>query len=476
MGFLSDDSFYVIFQILYVLTAVGVVIVVISENRNPLKTIAWVLILLLLPLVGLIFYYFFGEDNRKKRLISRKMQKKLNRKSLERLEMHETLQQPNNYRELINLLNNQKDSPLYGGSKITFFSSGQEKFDELFYEIRKAKHHIHIQYYIYMDDNIGCRLRDLLLEKARQGVEVRLLYDDVGSWRVKNKFYKDMEAGGILVSPFLKVAFPLLTSRVNYRNHRKVVIIDGQIGFMGGMNVADRYINGIKTGIWRDSHFKVEGKAVHGLQTSFVIDWYSVTKEFMASQKYFPPLQSQGDVMMQIATSGPTGEFKEIHQGIFHAIMNAKKYVYIQTPYFIPTDSLLLAIQTASLSGVEVRLMIPEHSDTTFVHIASMSYIKQMLSAKVKVYFFTAGFLHSKLMVIDDMLVITGSANMDVRSFEHNFEIDAFIYNSNTATEAKKIFMKDMQDSRLISPDEWINRPKFEKFKESVLRMFTPLL
>ncbi|NDW18241.1 cardiolipin synthase [Dysgonomonas sp. 216] len=476
MDFFSNINFYVIFQILYVLTAIGVVIVVISENRNPLKTISWVMILLLLPLVGLIIYYFFGEDNRKKRLISRKMQKKLNRKALERIDMQEILNPPAQYKGLITLLNNLKDTPIYGGNKISFFSSGQEKFDVLFSEIEKAQSHIHIQYYIYMDDEIGTRLKDLLIKKASEGVEVRLLYDDVGSWKVKNKFFKEMESNGIEVTPFLKVAFPLLTSRVNYRNHRKVVVIDGKTGFMGGMNVADRYVQGINGGVWRDSHFLLEGKAVYALQISFVTDWYSVTKEFISSRKYFPTLSQEGNVLMQIATSGPTGEFKEIHQGIFYAITNAKKYIYIQTPYFIPTDSLLLAIQTAAISGVEVRLMIPKESDTTFVHIASLSYIKQLLSAGVKVYFYTAGFLHSKLMVIDDSLVITGSANMDVRSFEHNFEIDAFIYNNNTASEARSIFEKDMEDSHLVNYEEWISRPWFNRFKESFFRLFTPLL
>lgn len=476
MEIFSRDNFYLLFQLLYVLTAVGVVIVVISENRNPLKTISWVLILLLLPLVGLFIYYFFGEDNRKKRLISRKMQKKLNKKSLDRLEMLETLNSPIQYRGLVNLLNKLKDCPLYGGNGVQFYSDGKTKFEALFKEIRAAKEHVHIQYYIFMDDEIGMALGDLLIEKVKEGLEVRLLYDDVGSWKAKNAFYKKLEDGGVAVSPFLKVKFPLLTSRVNYRNHRKVVVIDGKIGFMGGMNVADRYIHGFDWGIWRDSHFKLEGYAVHGLQTSFIIDWYSATKELLVAQKYYQAEANRGEIVMQIATSGPEGEFKEIHQGIFHAIMNAQKYIYIQTPYFIPTDSMLLAIQTAAMSGVEVCLMVPKHSDTTFVHIASMSYIKDLLSSKVKVYFFTAGFLHSKLMVIDDSLVITGSANMDVRSFEHNFEIDAFIYNDETAVAAKNIFYSDMAQSEQIEIEDWAKRPKYHRFKESVLRMFTPLL
>lgn len=476
MEIFSANNFILVFQLLYVLTAIGTVIVVISENRNPLKTISWVLVLLLLPLVGLIFYYFFGEDHRKQRLISRKMHKKLNRKALDKGDQQEVLNSPVEYKSLISLLNRLKNSPLYGGNKITFYSNGKDKFDALFEEIRKAKKHIHLQYYIFMDDEIGKQVRDLLVQKVHEGVEVRVLYDDVGSWKAKNKFFKEMAKEGVRIEAFLKVAFPLLTSRVNYRNHRKVVIIDGEVGFMGGMNIADRYINGINGGVWRDSHFKLEGKAVYGLQTSFAIDWYASCSEFLSSDKYFPILPIAGDNLMQITTSGPMGEFKEIHQGIFHAIMNAKEYVYIQTPYFIPTDSLLLAIQTAALSGVDVRIMIPKKSDTTFVQIATLSYIKNLLDAKVKIYFFTSGFIHSKLTVIDDKLTITGSANMDVRSFEHNFEIEAFIYNRDTALQAKEIFHKDILDSEIVVAEKWEKRPRYMKFSESILRMFTPLL
>lgn len=472
----SANNFILVFQLAYILTAIGVVFVVISENRNPLKTISWVLVLLLLPLVGLIFYYFFGEDHRKQRLISRKMHKKLNRKTLDRIEHRESLNPPNQYKRLAILLNKLDDCPLYDGNKVTFYNNGTSKFEALFEEIKKATKHIHIQYYIFMDDEIGNQLKDLLIIKAKEGVEVRLLYDAMGSWKAKKSFFKEMQTQGIHVTPFLKVAFPILTSRVNYRNHRKVVVIDGEVGFMGGMNVADRYIKGNGTGIWRDSHFKLEGKAVHGLQISFAIDWYASTSEFLVSNNYFPALSNVGNNIMQIATSGPTGEFKEIHQGMFQAIANAKEYVYIQTPYLIPTDALMLALQTAAMSGVDIRIMIPEKSDTTFVQIASMSFIRDFLESKVKIYFFTAGFIHSKLMVIDDSLTITGSANMDVRSFEHNFEIDAFIYNDETALKAKEIFLDDLLSCDMIDLDTWNKRPRHKRFAESVLRLFTPLL
>jgi len=472
----TTDNLILVFQILYVATAIGTMIVIISENRNPLKTISWVLILLLLPLVGLLIYYFFGEDSRKQRLISHKMYKKLNRRSIGRKELLETLNPPAEYKGLVNLLNRLKASPLYGGSSITFYSDGVAKFEALFEELEKAKKHIHIQYYIFLDDEIGCKTRDILIRKASEGVEVRLIYDDVGSWKAKRSFFKDMQARGIEVQPFLKVAFKFLTSRVNYRNHRKIVVIDGEVGFVGGMNVADRYIKGVKSGIWRDSHIKVEGKAVAGLQTSFLIDWYSSRKEFLASDTFYPLLENKGSNLIQLVTSGPVGHFKDIHLGILQAIANAKECVYIQTPYFVPTDSLLLFLQMASMRGVDVRLMLPRSSDTTFVHIASMSYLADMLSAKVSVFFFEAGFLHSKLMVIDNSLTITGSANMDVRSFEHNFEIDAFIYDEDTCRKAKEIFYRDMEQSSLLSVEEWEMRSKIDKFKESVMRLFSPLL
>lgn len=472
----TADNLILLFQILYVVTALGTMIVVISENRNPLKTISWVLILLLLPLVGLIIYYFFGEDSRKQRLISHKMYKKLNRRSIGRKDLLETLSPPVEHKSLVNLLNRLKGAPLYGGSDVVFYSNGKDKFDALIVALERAVKHIHIQYYIFLDDHIGCCIRDILVRKAREGVEVRLIYDDVGSWKAKRKFFKDMQAEGVQVQPFLKVAFKFLTSRVNYRNHRKIVIIDGEIGFVGGMNVADRYIDGVSFGIWRDSHIKIEGKAVAGLQTSFLIDWYSSRKEFLASDSYYPSLDNKGDNLIQLVTSGPVGPYKDIHLGILQAISNAKDCIYIQTPYFVPTDSLLLAIQMASMRGVDVRLMIPRHSDTTFVHIASMSFLKEVLDAKVSVFFYEAGFLHSKLMVVDDSLTITGSANMDVRSFEHNFEIDAFIYNEETCRLAKEIFFRDVEQSTLLSPEEWDQRSRFQKFKESVMRLFSPLL
>lgn len=472
----TTNNLILLFQILYGATAVGTMIVIIAQNRNPVKTISWVLVLTLLPLVGLIIYYFFGEDNRKRRLISRHTHTDLNKAAIQHADPNVKPLSSDDNRQLVFLLNRNYESPLYDGSKVTFYSSGKEKFDALVEELEKAKNHIHIQYYIYLDDNIGRQIGDILVRKAQQGVDVRLMYDDVGSMSAKKKFFDYMSAQGVMVQPFLEVAFRKLTSRVNYRNHRKVVIIDGSVGFFGGMNIADRYINGLGDGIWRDSHIKLEGKGVSGLQTSFLIDWYSSRNELLTSDSYFPPLEAKGNNQIQLVTGGPVGEFRDIMLGVLQAISTAKKCIYIQTPYFVPTDALLLAIQIAAMRGIDVRVMVPRKSDSKFVHHATFSFLKDVIEAGVKVYLFDSGFLHSKLMVVDDDLTVTGSANMDVRSFEYNFEIEAFIYNEDTNKKAKEIFCSDMKLSSLMTSEDWENQSRITKFKQSVVRMFSPLL
>lgn len=472
---MSAENLILIIQIIYVVTALGAMVIIISENRNPMKTISWVLVLLLLPLVGLIFYYFLGEDNRKKRLISHKIFTKLKSPQEEEQEMAE-VQIASKYKGLNRLLDVGEESPVYEGNSVRFFESGTEKFKTLFECIQQAKSHIHIQYYIYKDDKIGTELMNLLAEKAKAGVEVRLLYDDVGSWDVKRSFFKTAIKNGIQVVSFLKVHLRWIASRVNYRNHRKIVVIDGKIGFIGGMNVADRYIEGVSFGLWKDCHIMIEGSAVAGLQNSFLVDWYASRGEVLPREKYYPTLTNKGDNIIKIATSGPEGSFKTIHAGILQAINTAEKNIYIQTPYFIPTDALMLALQMAAIRGVDVRLMLPKHSDTKLVHIASMSFIQDTIDAGVSIYLYEVGFLHSKLIVVDDELTITGSSNMDIRSFEHNFEVNAFVYNEGTCLKAKSIFLEDVKSSELLDIEKWKNRGRIQKFKESVVRLLSPLL
>lgn len=464
------------FDTLYFCAIIGTIIVVILDNRNPVKTMAWILVLTFLPFVGLVFYFFFGRTTRRERIISKKSYNRLMKKPTAEFIAQEAFEIPAEQYSLIRLFQNTNQSLLFEGNKVDIYTDGLSKLEALIKELYKAKHHIHLEYYIFEDDAVGRLVRDILIDKAKEGVRIRLLYDDVGCWHVRHTFYEEMRDAGIEVRSFLKVRFPLFTSKVNYRNHRKIAVIDGLVGFVGGMNIAERYVRGFSWGIWRDTHIKIEGKAVYGLQTSFLLDWYFVDQTLITSAKYFPPMELKGVSLAQIVTSDPVGEWKEIMQGLTLAISNAKRYFYIQTPYFLPTEPILAALQTAALAGIDVRIMLPEHADNRITHLGSRSYLKDIMRAGVKVYFYQKGFLHSKLMVSDDILSTVGSTNMDFRSFEHNFEVNAFMYDEDTALRMKEIFLRDQKESVLIPLKTWVKRPLRQKAMESVVRLLAPLL
>ncbi|MDR3194472.1 MAG: cardiolipin synthase [Tannerella sp.] len=462
---------------LYSISIMSLIIVVMLENRNPLKTIPWVIVLLFLPGIGLVFYFVFGQDNRRQRIISRRTYKRIMRPlHTNHLVQDQCVVEPA-YQPLVNLLNRNHRNPLLYGSELSYYTNGRDKFEALLEEIGRARHHVHLQYYIFGDDEIGQRVRAALIRKAEEGVKIRVIYDDVGSWNVRKKFFRGMRQAGIEIYPFLRVAFPVLTSKVNYRNHRKIVVIDGKVGFMGGMNIADRYLHGSTFGTWRDTHFKLVGKGVHGLQSAFLIDWYVISKQLVKGKEYYPSEKIYSNNILQIATSGPTGQWRTLVQAILFCVLNAKKYLYIQTPYFLPTEDLNQALQMMALGGVDVRLMIPERSDTRTAHMASLSFLDDMVRAGVKVYFYRSGFLHSKLLVTDDALSCIGSANFDFRSFEHNFEVNAFVYQQAFARQMKAMFMDDLANHcDQLSPARWLRRPLPKRLAESFMRLFSPLL
>jgi len=462
--------------VLYCLTIIGLVVLVLLENRNPLKTIPWVIVLIFIPGIGLIVYNFFGRDNRRLRIITRRMYKRFKKQIRVEHQPQDVSAIPGEYLPLAKLLNNSNYSAIFHGSHLTAFVQGKDKFESLLTDIANARHHIHLQYYIFEADTIGHQVKEALIKKAHEGVEVRVLYDDVGSWSAKKRFFKEMIAAGIEIHAILKVVFPILTSKVNYRNHRKVVVIDGQIGYMGGMNIADRYVEGNKLGPWRDTHFKITGPGVYGLQSSFILDWYAASNQLIKGKPYYPELPKPDDTKMQIVTSGPAARWRTLMQAFIFCISNAKKYIYIQTPYFLPTEALNLALETAALGGIDVRLMIPKYSDTKSAQLATYSYVDKMLKAGVKVYFYTQGFLHSKLLLIDDNICCFGSSNFDFRSFEHNFEINAFVYHEAFALKMKAMFMLDMRDCEVIPFLVWRKRPITKRLVESFMRLFAPLL
>ena len=338
------------FLVIYTVTILGIVLVIITDNRNPLKTLPWIIVLVFAPVVGLVFYFFFGQNLSKQRIISRRTRKRIT------MQLEEALDDgrpdiPDEHLPLARLLAATIHSvPLYG-SRITPYTDGKSKMEALLAEIARAKHHIHIQYYIFCDDTTGCRLRDALVAKARQGVEVRILYDDVGCSGVKKSFFEGMRREGIEAFAFLHVKFPLFTSKVNYRNHRKIAVIDGCVGFIGGMNIADRYVRGTEWGSWRDTHFRIEGSGAAGLQASFLSDWSATTKRHIAGAEYYPAAERHTDDILQIVPSGPFGKWRALLQADSYAVSNARKRIWIQTPYYLPSDVLNSALQVAGSPG-----------------------------------------------------------------------------------------------------------------------------
>lgn len=471
-----NNALLLIIEILYLLTVVSIVVVVISENRNPIKTLAWILAVVFLPVVGIIWYAIFGQDTTKKYVISKRMYSKLKKRPLDGVETDTEQTFPEGKANLVHLLQNLDYTPLLGGNHVQLFTTGEEKFKSLFEDIEKARKHIHIEYYVLLDDEIGRKLQKALIRKAKEGVEIRIIYDSFGSRAAKRSFFEEFRKAGIETEPFLKLSLSALTSRINYRTHRKIVVIDGKVGYVGGMNVADRYLKGVNWGCWRDTHARVEGKGVQGLQSVFLIDWYFVTQTLITSRDYFPPLENYGDSPMQIVNSGPLSEENEISHGIMQAIYDAKESIFIQTPYFLPPDAMIDALQAAAIRGVDVRVMVSERSDVPLVQLASNSYIRDMLKAGVKVYMYRKGFLHSKMMVFDGSLSLIGSANFDSRSFEQNFEVEAFIYDEELGAEACRIFVEDQRDSELVLIKEWYRRSVPRRFLESLMRLFAPLL
>src|SRR5574344_1788544 len=437
-----DMAWRVLFNILYFGSIIGTILIIVLDNRNPVHTIAWVLILLFLPVVGLILYFFFGRNVRREHIINKKSYNKLISLPISEYMAQEPLLNTPEYDRLIDFYRKTEQSFPLGGNQIQVFVEGYSMLQSLIKELMNARHHIHMEYYVFEDDPVGRLVKDVLIDRAKAGVEVRLIYDDVGCWKVKNRFFEEMQQAGIEVRGFLKVRFPLLTSRVNYRNHRKIVIIDGRIGYIGGMNIALRYLKGIMGGIWRDTHILIQGKAVHALQSSFLLDWYFVDRKLISGSRYFGPIEICGSSMMQIVSSSPIGPGKEIMLGLTKAILCPKRYFYIQTPYFLPTETILTALQTAALAGVDIRLMLPAKNDSWLSQLACSSYLKYILEAGVKVFLYNKGFLHSKMMVSDDLFSTIGSTNVDFRSFEHNFEINAFIYDRELALKMRDIFLQ----------------------------------
>ena len=389
---------YWIIFLVYTAVIVFALVRVLMDNRQPTKTLAWILVLLFIPVIGVVFYFFFGQDTRKERMISERSLQQLTKRSMLEFAEQSHLTLPTAHERVIRMFANQNWALPFKDNHVEILTDGYQFVLSLLQAIGSAQAHIHMVSYIIVDDALGNLVADALIDKAHQGVEVRLIYDDVGCWNVSNRFFERMRDAGIDVQSFMPVRFPAFTSKVNYRNHRKLCVIDGRVGFIGGMNIALRYVKGTARHAWRDTHIRVEGGVVYAIQRAFLIDWYFVDRTLITNRKYYPTLDTApNDCIAQVVTSSPIMPWPDIMQGYVRILLEARRYVYIETPYFMPTDPVLFALCTAAQAGVDVRLMVPHHSDARLPEWATRSFIGQVVAAGVKVYLYQAGFNHSKL-------------------------------------------------------------------------------
>ncbi|GAA4078484.1 cardiolipin synthase [Amphibacillus indicireducens] len=472
-------------ELIFIFNFLLVIVLVFLEHRNPTSTWAWILVITFVPIFGFFLYLVFGRKLSRKKLFIWDNKSKLGvKKAVEnQLQLLDEgsfpireLYQDNIDLFYLHLRNN--DAILTQENDVEIFNDGQAKFDQLIKDLVAAEDHIHIQYYIYRDDNLGRKIADVLKLKAKEGVSVRFLYDDFGSRKLSQQFIWELKKAGVIVEAFFPSLIPKVNFKINYRNHRKVVVIDGKIGYIGGFNVGDEYLGKVKKyGYWRDTHLRIVGESVRSIQTRFILDWNQASKhQLILYDSAYYRAEPQGNVGMQIVSSGPDSDWEQIKYGYIKLLMEAEDYVYIQTPYFIPDESLADAVKIAALSGIDVRIMIPNKPDHPFVYWATYSYIGNMLEAGAKVYIYQNGFLHAKTIMVDGKIASVGTANIDVRSFRLNFEVNAFLYSEEVTQRLLAHFEEDMSKSDLLTLEAYQQRSLWIKIKESIARLISPIL
>ncbi|MGM0157818.1 cardiolipin synthase [Enterococcus sp. AZ191] len=477
------DNFFTFILILNILLSF---VIVFRERKETAQTWEWLLVLMFIPIVGFILYIFLGRGISKDKIFDLKLQGKIG-KNLEIEEDKQALMRglyPHpptglvDVKQLIYMLTVFESTLYTTRNKVTLFTDGREKFDALLEDIKQATDHIHLQYYIYRSDTLGVEVRDALIDAAKRGVKVRVLLDAWGSTQVTASFFDGLKAAGGEVAFFFPLFVPYINPRINYRNHRKIVVIDGNIGYTGGFNVGNEYLGQVqKFGYWRDNHLRIHGEAVYALQNRFLMDWNSQhTKEVSYDPKFFPQIKPSGDMALQIVTSGPDTEHEQIKMTYLKMISLAKKEILIQTPYYIPDESIHEALKLALLSGVKVHMQIPNKPDHLLVYWATYSFAAELLEYGAVIETYENGFIHAKTMIIDNGVVSVGSANIDVRSFRLDFEVNALIYDERMASQVRKAFFDDSKVSQPLTKEKYEQRGTIIKFKEGLARLISPLL
>lgn len=476
-----------IFGHMFVWNMLFAIIIVFFQRRDPKSVWAWLLLLYFIPILGFVFYLLLGTDMHKRKMFRIKELEDHLSKAIREQEYQFRTKEPerldsdiSGYTDLIIYNLETSGSMLTDDNDVDYFIDGNDKFNALIEDLKSAEHFIHIQYYIIKNDVLFNRIRDVLADKVKEGVEVRVLFDGMGCRSVKHKYWKQLNDMGIQTAEFFPALLRRLHLRINYRNHRKIVVIDNRIGYVGGFNVGREYIDlDEKFGHWRDTHLRIRGPAVLALQIRFLLDWnYAARENLCDRSQYFETVQSshRDGCDIQIISSGPDNTTQQIRDNYLRLINKARKSIYIQTPYFIPDESVLDALMIAIHSGIEVNVMIPCKPDHPFVYWATYSYIGDLVMAGANCYTYQNGFLHSKGMVVDGRVLCYGTANMDIRSFALNFEVNAVVYNASKAHEMEEIFREDLKECRQVTKDVYAGRNLYIRVKEQVCRLLSPLL
>lgn len=466
-------------KIILIIYSIIVVILIILERRRPEKTLAWLVVFLFFPPLGIVLYIFLGRNWKKLKDNDIDLAEDL-------VKAYNVPQADNKYYELMELLKENNSSPVFHKNKVTVLNNGEAKFKLLKEKLKAAKNHIHIEYYIFKSDNIGMEIMDILIEKVKNGVQVRMVLDRLGTLSLKKKDIRRLRKAGIdvvIYSYFLAPLLRFINTQINYRNHRKIVIIDGETAFIGGMNVGDEYLGKGKLGYWRDTHLMIEGDCVLGLQAVFIDDFCMVKKVMDKSlgykgeiDDYFRNFENEGKVL-QIAKSGPYSKNPTIMQSLIVMINKAKEHIYITTPYFVPTESVMTALKISALGGIKIKILFPGKSDHFPVYYASRTYLSELLSYGIEVYFYDKkSFIHSKVITVDGEISMVGTANMDIRSFELNYEINTVIYDEETTKELEEQFFVDLKKSKIVHKGYFKKNNIAIKALEAISRVFSNLL
>jgi cardiolipin synthase len=471
------------------LYAISIVVFLLLQNRSPQSTIAWMFALLLFPFIGVGCYLMFGRSrkafSRERKLVRQELGQGLTKVLMPLATQQEELiarmkaEEETPYHKLLELVRQNSNSMLTAYNTVDILQDAAEKYPRLLADMKQASQFIHLEYYIWDSDEFTEQVKEILINKVNEGVEVRLLYDAVGSQSLSNRYLRELREGGIEVYPGNKYLELLKFHTLGYRNHRKIVVIDGQIGYLGGLNMSQEHLDGGKHfSSWRDTHLRMTGQVVSVLQAIFVTSWYNLTYQTLSDERYFPPQpDSIGYLPIQITTSGPDSQWAAIRQLYFLMILAAKKHVYIQSPFFIPNDSISEALKAAALSGVEIKIMCtPRGSLYSLPYWAANTYFADMVRAGIRIFLYQKGYFHPKTISIDSEVCSVGTANMDIRSFSINYEANAIIYESRIAKELEEDFLHDLEDCTEFTLEEYKKRHILLRFRDSVARLFSPLM